>query len=500
MLTSFTYYFRLVALLVLLPLCTAMYGGWMHSRSDGFKAELQQLDVQIAKLQSMMATKNRPLILRSEDGKTIAGTTLLRRMQNDRNLVHTVQSGSHYIVWLPITLGLTSCFIGLGGLLSIRRAGQRALCSRDMLLHTFRHGLQRLPWLIGAFGLCLAFSLAAILLYEASSYAVLHMGNSGFAFKMVAILFAGVGALLFFGMRLVLNVVNSARAVCQHTPLLLRARHLTEADAPKVWEFVGSVAKKTKTILPDNIVLGVNDSFFVTQAIVHLENGEMVEGRTLYLPLPYLRYLNREEAATILGHELGHFTGADTAYSLLFSPIYARAVSNLQAIMHAASGYASNFLGYVAAPVNLFGEYYLVAFHQAVNHWSRERELAADQLGVIAAGREASALALLRTAALEPVVHYALQDCQAEGNGGDEAAVVDKLRHLVKEYGLADPMPHLEDSLPHPLDSHPTTRQRLDAFGIAITPELLLKACDPSESSLLQELGLVTEHLLAKAC
>ncbi|MFD2022059.1 M48 family metalloprotease [Pseudocitrobacter faecalis] len=51
-----------------------------------------------------------------------------------------------------------------------------------------------------------------------------------------------------------------------------------------------------------------------------MEKGERLTGNTLYLPLTYLSLLNEAEIAAVVGHELGHFTGEDTQYSLRFAP------------------------------------------------------------------------------------------------------------------------------------------------------------------------------------
>jgi len=64
------------------------------------------------------------------------------------------------------------------------------------------------------------------------------------------------------------------------------------------------------------------------------------------------------------------------------------------------------------------------------------------------------------------------------------------VRRLVAERGLADPREHLEDRQAHPLDTHPSLRQRLDALGVAITPALIALTRDPRDTGLLAELGL----------
>jgi len=64
------------------------------------------------------------------------------------------------------------------------------------------------------------------------------------------------------------------------------------------------------------------------------------------------------------------------------------------------------------------------------------------------------------------------------------------VRRLVDERGLPDPREHLEDHQAHPLDTHPPLRARLQALGISITPELIVRARDTRPTRLLAELGL----------
>jgi len=57
----------------------------------------------------------------------------------------------------------------------------------------------------------------------------------------------------------------------------------------------------------------------VTSADVNILGGDTkLEGETLHLSLPLARILTLEEIKGITGHELGHFRGADTYYSLKF--------------------------------------------------------------------------------------------------------------------------------------------------------------------------------------
>ena len=100
-------------------------------------------------------------------------------------------------------------------------------------------------------------------------------------------------------------------------------------------------------------------------------------------------------------------------------------------------------------------------------------------------------MALLRSAALHELVDEALT-CNREAPAQQRVGVLPLLRRLVAERGLPDPHEHLEDRQAHPLDTHPSLRQRLDALGVAITPELVARTRDARATGLLAELGLET--------
>jgi hypothetical protein len=137
----------------------------------------------------------------------------------------------------------------------------------------------------------------------------------------------------------------------------------------------------------------------------------------------------------------------------------------------------------------MLGEYFLNSFHKAVQHWSRKRELAADKMGARATDREVAAAALLRVSVLTPRVSQALDMCWNEG-GRTESGVLTTVKQLVAEHGLDDPHKFLEDQQAHPTDSHPTTRQRLEALGVPISKKLVEYSKDTLGSRLLVDLGL----------
>lgn len=479
-----SYRVKLVALIVLLPLALAVCGAWQAWRVVPLRSGLAGYDA-VSSHESARAAESRKNGPVDGPGAGMARTTRTRLIQQEYATL-----GLGVLSAATLAFGLSAAVAGAAGLLSIRHAGRRALHSREALLHGFRRGLKKLPWLIGAVGLLAALALACGLGYELINFLVYSSAGSRNSAQLIGWGAVVIFLLLLYGFKLIGNIIRASRAVFDAEPMPLTGKSVGEGEAPQVWHFVRSVAEKAGTVMPDAIVLGLDQGFFVTEHPVEFSTGEPApQGRVLYLSLPYMIYMSREEAAAVIGHELGHFTGADTEYSLFFAPIYARAVDNLNAVAEAASTGQSVLVTAVAAPAQLLGEFYLNAFHLAVRHWSRERELAADRVGAAAGGSEAVALSLLRISVLAPVVDQALAECWTKG-GLPAGGIMARVRQLARENGLGDPSDFLEEGQAHPTDTHPATRQRLESVGAALTPALLARARDAHESPLLRELGL----------
>jgi hypothetical protein len=189
------------------------------------------------------------------------------------------------------------------------------------------------------------------------------------------------------------------------------------------------------------------------------------------------------ETAAIIGHELAHYAGGDTAYSQRFLPIYAGVGRSLDAVAERHR----NSLGLLGPSVRL-GLFVMDRFHLAVRHWSRVREFAADAAGAAVTSPAASARALLRYGAVGPRIAETL-DAAA---GAPEAAPSDLVAAVLDRAvarGLADSAVHLEDGQAHPTDTHPPTRERIAALGLTIDADLLSAAGTPPPAHALGQLA-----------
>src|SRR5262249_55990586 len=77
------------------------------------------------------------------------------------------------------------------------------------------------------------------------------------------------------------------------------------------WDELEGICEKVGTSPPDQVIVGIDDSFFVTEMPMRV-NGKTFTGRTLFASLALLKQLHVAEAEGVLAHEMGHFSGDDT--------------------------------------------------------------------------------------------------------------------------------------------------------------------------------------------
>ncbi len=230
---------------------------------------------------------------------------------------------------------------------------------------------------------------------------------------------------------------------------------VAEADAPTLWQRVRELAARLNTAAPDQIIVGIAPSFFVTEHPITL-GSQVHQGRTLYLSLPLLKVLDVDEADAVLGHELAHFSGDDTLWSRKISPLTGRFALYLMALSDGLSLIVANFM-------HLFWKLYSLS----ISRLSREREFRADQIGSTLASKEAMKRALVKTT------------CYCEYRADTERAILEK-KQVDRELNLALQLEQgypaflasfvssdaaASERVPHPFDTHPTLNNRLAQLG-----------------------------------
>ncbi len=264
------------------------------------------------------------------------------------------------------------------------------------------------------------------------------------------------------------GVVLSALGMFKRASTTVVGLPIRPIDAPHIHRVVSALCRKLKTKPPNNIVLGLDATFFATSAhvLTPFEKTPM-KGETLFLSLPLLRMLSEEEITSVIGHELAHFSGADTAYSKRFAPVY----RGLHSALIGLRG-EDNKLGPLTLPVSYILGFVLDTFSRASGRISREREMRADQFGAEAGSPEALSDALLKVSVLSAIWQAEFDEMIGRVQVGRFSRnlsrnFVDRTRYDIdhdKISGLA--VLGMEAEVPHPTDTHPVTADRIEALGL----------------------------------
>jgi Zn-dependent protease with chaperone function len=348
---------------------------------------------------------------------------------------------------------LGSGVVGLVLLLLIRVAGQLARDNRKLLVVLFGPGLR----------LTAITLIVLVLVHAAVAIGAIYFGES------ILIGRVHFGIIAAIGVGAVVGVVAMAR----HTFQLVRKAQatvignaLTREQAPELWARIDDTAQRLGALQPDHVVVGLDPSFFVTEADVTCLSGEL-QGRTLYCSLPLCRILSREELVAVIGHELGHFKGQDTQFSEHFYPIY-RGTETSLASLQAVGGEGAAAIALL--PAMAVFSYFLESFAVAESRLSRQRELAADEAGASVTSPRAIATALVKLHAFSGVWNP-LQDA-AVSQLREGKAFVNVSRTYAEAVGHGASPAALEGldqgHLSHPTDSHPPLSERLESLRLTI--------------------------------
>jgi len=467
----------LVIWLFIFPAALAGLGLWQLQRGaetlEGAGAATVQLGQMLEELRQIAAENpDEPI---SFEGSAITYTATeavtevegaLGSYQTDLN-VSRVRSP---LAWGTIG-GAVVCLVGaVLGLLASRVAGLRARRSRDQLIRSFQRLRVGLPVAMAV--VVSGFSVAVVCATVFEAISLWFWDEvSGNALKLAGAGIVLAGLALYGAFTAILGL-RQVFALFTPQPRDVLARMVTETEAPSLWRLVRELAGGQGALLPDTIISGLADGFYVTEGALRLlPEDRLLEGRTLYLPAPYLELLDTTEIAAIIGHELAHFAGEDTRYSRQFAPIYAGLFRALGALQATDAG------ALIVQPAARLGFHAVGQFDTAVAHWSRLREFEADRRGSIASGAPGAASALIRSSIAAPAVNLALGQVFANPDAAEEN-LVHAISRLVAREGLADPAEHLKDEQPHPTDSHPPTGQRIEALGVTL-PSILAQATRP---------------------
>jgi len=229
-----------------------------------------------------------------------------------------------------------------------------------------------------------------------------------------------------------------------------------------IWQDLDRICARVGSRTPHRIIAGVDDAFFVTEHPVTV-NGNVHEGRTLYVSLPLLKALNGTQADAVMAHEMAHFSGDDTLYSRKIGPLLARYQASLAALR----------TGFISIPVFYFMLCFRSLFEISLKRLSRQREFRADRIASEVASREDIVCALLRTSAYtqyRSTIERELFDAQ---HTLDALKIPQRVEAGFKPFAsaFAKDGRAVGAATSHPFDSHPSFRERADAVQVSLSVE-----------------------------
>ncbi len=458
-----------------------LLGAWELQRSTDrsreiieTQADFEQFRTYLETLAAKRDSSSAPVMVDIGGGKRMELQAALSRVTELLDDLSTLQPLTTAMTWLArvvIVLGLLAALVGGLGMFGLQWAGARALHSRDQLLHTFNRVSRVLPYVLVGHIIVMGTAVSAVLAFEALG--IWHAGRmSGGEFKLMIIALIIMGGFLYSiwqmgkQLRFMLHMFESSS-------MAVLGQTVSVEQAPVLWAHVNDTSRQLGALAPDQIVLGMSEGFYVTSSDIDLlPSGLALKGRTLHVPIMYLGVLDSAETTAVIGHELAHFAGADTEYSLRFLPIYdgiGRSLGVIAQTMLSSDALQRTIL----RPAFMLGVFFMESFDHAVHHWSRVRELEADAAGAKVAGNLAAASALVRISAIDPVLQDKVQAhiAQAANLTSEQAAATDlptAVLHELAAQPLSLPEEEMATQLPHPSDTHPSNGERVASLQVDV--------------------------------
>jgi Zn-dependent protease with chaperone function len=302
-------------------------------------------------------------------------------------------------------------------------------------------------------------SAAEVVLQGAMAVWLSYWVTAFFTQKHYVKLMAVVGLLVLAGVALL--VVKIFQRVPDDNGL--DGETLTEDQAPLLWRRIRHMAKRLKTAPPDNLVAGIDTSFFVTEAPLTVGKQQLT-GRSLVVSIPLLRVLSVPQADAVLGHELAHFRSGDARARAQLGP-------KLQQYDHYVQG--MHGFGFTVV-VYYVMQLYRMVFQIALSRDSRTREFKADRAAAKLVSAQAIVQSLVKIAAYD---HYRCsterslfeRDQAMRGALGISEMVSKGLRPYAASIDFVDDMRNAH--IPHPFDSHPPLAERMRQLGHTVDPD-----------------------------
>jgi Zn-dependent protease with chaperone function len=254
-------------------------------------------------------------------------------------------------------------------------------------------------------------------------------------------------------------------------PMFVFSEKITSENGSKLIKLVDEIATKIGATPPKNIIVGLEPNFYVTAGKVAIaDTAQLLEGTTMYLSLPFLSIFSKDELSAVIGHELGHFKGEDTAYSMRFYPAYKKLYNALNNLQQDDNESQSIFSVIALAPISLV----LNEFSKTERTIGRARELEADKAGSSVVGNVPLISSLLKISEFAPIWSELRQyniDKLNEGNIFNNLSnlYIDVSENRFENLDFEASSEHLLTTVQsHPTDTHPTISERMQSLNVEI--------------------------------
>ncbi len=273
-------------------------------------------------------------------------------------------------------------------------------------------------------------------------------------------------------------------------PRYLEGYLLTRDESGKIWSELDDICKKLNTESPDNLIIGMDDNFFVSENPVLL-NDNLITGRTLYASIFHLEKFSSDESRAVMAHEMAHFSGNDTLFSKRIAPMLNRCDEYLNILSQSVA----------TLPVYYFLLCFRSLFELSLCKISRQREERADRLAAELVGAEHLANAMVK---LVLYSNYRLElenELYMSDNPLNDIKIFERVAAGFQEYlyHQENNLAFLEQEIEHPFDSHPPISKRIEALNIKPNDSLIEHAIREPELtwfSLINDAHKIKEELI----
>jgi len=372
---------------------------------------------------------------------------------NDNNLTESCNEISY--IFILKNVSIWTSLAGIGLILTYIISSKATGTNRDAISSIFP---KLIPLSIFAIA-GLVIVQGGILVYSTYLFLVYYVGIV-WLWPLVVV---SIGALL--GAYALVNTLSNFNEPLIHNEF---GTVISKTKTPQVWEMVRKIAKDINAQVPNNIILGLQPNFYATAAnvaLIDLEKRQNLSGRTLYLSSPLMRILTVQELESIIGHEIGHFSGADTEYSLKFAPLHRGLGTSIEMLSNSTGNFLAKIVNLPAIAI-LSLMYHMFAINDLAI--SREREFAADRIGIHIGSKEGLASGLGKVVIYSHLWETIRQNNVNRLNDGKISKNLSKVFQDSSTYDLSNE--DLSDTIriillsriSHPTNTHPTLFERFE--------------------------------------